>query len=74
MAVTSIPYDSKLKIVYSLGVNNEGKELKKTKSYSDIKISANDQDLYDVAQVLNGLQENTVIKIVRADEKELTVE
>lgn len=72
MAVNVKDGPSKLKITFDNGVDEKGKTKKRTKTYSNIKPSANDQDVYDVATTFVGLQVDTALEIGRLDEKEIT--
>ncbi|WZL73725.1 DUF1659 domain-containing protein [Clostridiaceae bacterium 35-E11] len=63
---------SKLKLVLSNGVDDNGKELKKTKTYANIKPTTTDEDVYAIADALISLQKNAVLQVGRLDEKEIT--
>lgn len=65
MALVANSLDSRLQIQLHLGVDDEGKNITRTKTYSRIKGEADDQDLYDVANSLVGLQEHPVLFIRR---------
>lgn len=65
MAVIANSLDSRLQIQLHLGVDGDGKDVTRTKTYSRIKGEASDQDLYDVANSLVGLQEHPVLFIRR---------
>ena len=57
MAVTSIPHNSRLSLIFQTGTDPEsGAPIRTTKSYSNIKYDATDQDVYDIAQALVSLQ------------------
>lgn len=73
MAVISIPYDTRLSLIFQSGTNsNTGAPIKTTKSYSNVKHDATDQDVYDVAQALVSLQKYPLIEIKRTDNEKLT--
>mgnify|MGYP001032775083 CR=1 FL=1 len=72
MAINVTLDSSKLKMTFSRGIDGEGKEIKKTKTFSNIKPDAEDEDVYAVAETLGGLQSDPVITIGRLDEKEMT--
>ncbi|MBB6216400.1 hypothetical protein HNQ80_002500 [Anaerosolibacter carboniphilus] len=63
---------SRLKISYSVGLDDNGKEKLKTKTYTNIKPTALDDDVYAVASALVGLQSNPVVSVGRVDEKKIT--
>ncbi len=71
MAVVSQAKESKLKIKYINGVDLEGNSIVKTKTYSNIKAVAADEDVYAVADAMMDLQSKTVEEIARVDEEEL---
>jgi hypothetical protein len=72
MAVNVSLRYSKLKLTFSNGVDGNGKELKKTKTYSNIKPTTTDEDVYAIADVLISLQQSTALQVGRLDEKEIT--
>jgi hypothetical protein len=63
---------SRLRISYSLGLGENGREQIRTKTYSNIKPTALDEDVYEVASALSGLQINPVVNVGRVDEKKIT--
>ena len=65
MALAVNPLDSRLQLQFHLGVNDEGKEITRTKSFSRIRSEVSHEDLYEVANSLVDLQEHTVIAIRR---------
>lgn len=74
MAVIINPMDSKLKIKYQIGVDDNGNSKYKTKTYSNIKTEAMDEDVFAVAQSLANLQQYMVEDFRRVDEKEIAEE
>ena len=71
MAVVSQAKDSKLRIKYIEGVDGEGKNIVKTKTYSKVKAEAVDADVYAAADAMMDLQSKAVEEIARIDEEEL---
>lgn len=67
MAVTELKNPSTLRIKLSLG-KIDGKEKRKTKSYSNLKYNADAQDVYDVATTLMALQDHATIQISKVDD------
>lgn len=63
---------SRLRISYSLGLDQNGREQLRTKTYSNIKPTALDEDVYEVASALAGLQNNPMVSVGRVDEKKIT--
>lgn len=72
MAVVSTPNGSRLQISYVTGKDSRGVDVVRSRTYNYIKNGAVDQDVMDVATVLNSLQSNPVKKITRINEIELT--
>lgn len=70
MAVEAVVKSVKLQIRY-LGQVVNGRQTYITKTYSKVKPEASDQDIYDVAGVLAGLQTNAVYSISKAEDSEL---
>jgi hypothetical protein len=71
MAVTLHNKSTKFKIVYSLGADKNGKEIKKTKTYSNLKHDVSNEDVYAVASALIGLQSKTALEVAKLNETEL---
>lgn len=66
MAVTELNNPSSLKVKLSLG-KVDGKDKRKTKSYSNLKPSASADDVYAVGTTLMALQSHAVIEIAKID-------
>lgn len=64
MALESREFPSALQLVYDMGTDDDGKKLTRRRSYSNVKSDAVDQDLYDVAIALIGLQTNVANQIL----------
>lgn len=67
MAVEKIPSGSTLRMQFHTGVDGDGDPIYRTKSLTNVKTDAADQDIYDVAQALAQLQEHTLMTIQRVD-------
>ena len=65
------PMGSRLRIRYEVGLDDEGNPRYSTRTYSGVKPTADDQDTYDVAVALSGLQVYPVVFITRVNEVEL---
>ncbi len=74
MAVVSEAKDSKLRIKYIEGIDGDGNNIVKTKTYSNVKAGSADADVYLVADAMMTLQSKTVEEIARIDEEELVDE
>ncbi|ACV64697.1 protein of unknown function DUF1659 [Desulfofarcimen acetoxidans DSM 771] len=71
MAVSKVPGNSVLKMQFQTGVDGTGKPVYRNKSLNNIKAGAADQDVFDTAQTMAGLQEYTLTAVNRADNSEL---
>ncbi|NLY42819.1 MAG: DUF1659 domain-containing protein [Clostridiaceae bacterium] len=71
MPVLTNPLNSRLQVKYSVGTDENGNSIIRTKTFSNIKASASNQDLMDVAQQLFSVQKHQVTSIIRVDENEL---
>ena len=74
MAVVQTPQDSRIGVVIANGVSSTGAEQVKTLRFSNVKPTATDQDMYDVAFSLSGLMSSVLVSITRTDEANLTSE
>lgn len=71
MAVVKTPTNSVLRIQLQTGVNTEGDPVYRTRSFNNVKANAQDQNLFDVADVLTGLQQYTLVAVMRVDNAQL---
>lgn len=71
MAVNKVPAGSVLRLELQTGVDGNGNPVYRNRSLNNTKPAAADQDLYDVATSLAGLQEYTLSSISRVDSAEL---
>jgi hypothetical protein len=72
MAVTKNPVNSTIRISLVIGLNATGGPILRNASLSNVKSEAVDQDLFDVANALVGLQEYQLNGISRLDTADLT--
>ncbi|MBO8129647.1 MAG: DUF1659 domain-containing protein [Peptococcaceae bacterium] len=72
MAVVSDPLGTVLELEVQTGIDQSGNPERATRRYRNIKASATDQDVFDVGQALAGLQQHTLLDIVRVDSEELS--
>lgn len=71
--VVTVPRDSALQLRLVVGVNPEtGAPIVNSKTFNKIKSAALDQDAYDVANALIGLQKYTIDEIRFEKESQLT--
>ncbi|WP_261914210.1 DUF1659 domain-containing protein, partial [Paraclostridium bifermentans] len=52
---------SALRIKYDCGLGDNGRTIVKTRSFSNVKNDAKVVDVYNVAEILNGLQKHDVL-------------
>lgn len=71
VAVTAQPMDTRLILTFYLGDDQDGQPIEKTKSFNNVKTSAQDEDLYEVAQALSGLQTYDLVSTERVDREAL---
>lgn len=71
MAVTKTPVNSTIRLSLVTGLNELGAPILKQTNLSNVKSNALDQDLFDVANALIGLQEYQLDGIKRLDTAEL---
>ena len=71
MAVQSTQTKSALSLKYKEGVDSNGKDIIKTKKFSNIKVVADNQGLFDVAAALSPLMKYPVVDIVRSNDSTL---
>lgn len=71
MAVNSIATGSVLRLQLQTGVDNNGDPVYRTKSLNNIKPEAADQDIFDVAGALAGLQQHVLADVLRVDSARL---
>ncbi|MDD2573927.1 MAG: DUF1659 domain-containing protein [Bacillota bacterium] len=65
------PLDSRLRLRYEVGVDDEGNPRYSTRTYSRVKPDAADQNVYDIAVAFAGLQEYPLTSVNRVNETEL---
>jgi hypothetical protein len=70
MAVVKVPQNSTIAIKLQKGVTTSGSPPYVTRNYT-CKAAAADQDLFDVAQALMGLQKYPLVEITRVDNASL---
>jgi len=71
MPVTVNPKDSVLVVSYQVGVSSTGAPQIRQRSFQGIKSTATDQDVFDVAQALYGLQQYPLTGVRRDNRLEL---
>ena len=73
MSVITMNNPSRLRVKLDAGLSDStGKTIVKSKTYSNLKNDANEQDVYDVAQALMGLQDYDVLEVLKQDSTTLS--
>ncbi len=70
--VTEIKDASSLKIRFDCGLNDEGKTIVRSRTYSNVKPTATALDVYNVAETLASLQQHTMLSVVKQDNTNLS--
>ncbi len=73
MAVTVIPVRTQLQLRLQVGLDDKGNPRFGTRSYTNLKPGADNEQLYQLGQTLAVLQEHYLEAIRRVDEVELEV-
>jgi len=71
MAVSATPVSTDLILVMDNGTGASGQALVVSRTFKDVKTSASNADIYDVAQSLIGLQSKPNMAIQRRDINEI---
>ena len=72
MAVQNTLAKSALSLKYKEGVDLNGKDIIKTKKFSNIKVTAADQDIFDISDAFTSLMLYPVSEVLRSDDNMLT--
>ena len=67
MTVSETKNPSVLKIKFDCGLNDDGKTIVKSRTFSNVADNATSQDVLDVANALIGLQNHDVLEILKVD-------
>lgn len=71
MAANATKFQTGLQLVYSLGKGANGKDKEKTVKFSNIDISASDDDIYAVGNVLASLMSVKITGIEKIDHSKI---
>jgi hypothetical protein len=63
--------NSKLKLIYSAGLDENNKNIIKNKTFSNIKPTISNEELYELGIAISDLQLYALIDLVRYEEYEL---
>lgn len=72
MAANSTLLETSIVLSYKDGVDEQGKDIVKKQNFSNVKITAPVQDIYDVAKEVEKLLGKTIDEIVRQDHSSIT--
>ena len=67
MAVSETKNPSALKIKFDCGLDNDGKTIVKSRTFSNVAAAATSQNILDVANALVGLQIHDVLEVLKQD-------
>ena len=67
MAVSETKNASSLKLKFDCGMNDDGKTVIKSRTYSNVKADATSQDVFDIARALVDLQIHDNMEILKQD-------
>ncbi|MGI6604005.1 MAG: DUF1659 domain-containing protein [Firmicutes bacterium] len=67
MAVQRIPELCQLQLRLQTGTDEGGKPVVRARSFTNVKVNASDQDIYDVGQALASLQIHPLVAVRRID-------
>jgi hypothetical protein len=68
MAVQTSLFNTSLSIRYKEGIDERGNDIVKAKKFSNVKVTAVSQDLFDVAQAFSPLLRYPVVDVLKTDE------
>lgn len=67
MAINKVATGCTLRLEFQTGVDVNGNPVFRNKSLNNVKVAATDQNIYDTAVTLTGLQANTLNSVARVD-------
>jgi hypothetical protein len=71
MAVNVIPVSARLQLRLNTGLDENFNPVYRTRSFSNVKPAAGNEDLFELAQAIGGLQTHNLEAVRRLDEVEL---
>ncbi len=71
MAIEVRPMDCRLQIQLDVGAAADGRRIVRTRTFNRVKSTVSDQDLFDTAAALVGLQSSAPISVRRVGTEEL---
>jgi len=74
MAIVATPVASDLLLIMDAGLDEYGEQVTRKRQYGNLKTSASDEDVFQVAAGIISLQEATCLAVQRVNTVELTEE
>jgi hypothetical protein len=74
MAVITTSLGSRLQLKVQTGVDGDGNPVLKTRTYNRLKSGASDEDVYQFATIIAGLQKHALYEVNRVNEVRLEEE
>lgn len=71
MAINAIKEKTSMIISYSTGTDGAGKDIVKNQSFSNIKVTATEEDVYSVASLFSPLLQYTILSVEKLDREAL---
>lgn len=71
MAVNAAVLSKSLRLTFEAGLDGDGEPILVNRSYRNIKTDTEDQDIFDVSQIMVGLQEHSLSTVRKIEESEL---
>ena len=68
---TEVLLDSQLRLVFDMGLDENGKQIYKRKNYNNIKLSATADQLLQAAQAISSLQTEALAFVERDDTNQI---
>jgi hypothetical protein len=72
MAAKATKLQTALVLKYVDGVDESGKEVIKNQRFSKVKVTATEQNLYDVAREIEKLLDKSLTELIREDQSGIT--
>ncbi|MGL5711972.1 MAG: DUF1659 domain-containing protein [Paraclostridium sp.] len=66
-SIVEIKNASSLRMRFDCGLDNDGKSITKSRTYSNVKPTALPLDIYNVADALASLQKHSVLEVLKQD-------
>lgn len=74
MSLISKALDCRLQILLDTGAAADGRRVVRTRTFNRVKSTISDQDLFETAAAIIGLQSNTPVAVRRVSSEDYTIE